>query len=257
MPFDIFTTAQDETRRFMAARPIVDAREVTAGEAWLPAWFALSSTWEGLTVQKNALQVVNDWLDDFEGAAGYRPDAFRSALMAGYFDYDTINKAYETERTSRPEFDLRPPPSREEARAIAIQMQRDIHRTRELLAQRPQTFGSVAVGILAPTVALATDPINLASMAYLTPWSLGRVAFALREAAIVGGAQAAISTTQFPLRQQIDPTHDLGDVVGEIAFAAGAGAVFGIGLKAIAAAPVGRRFAGDLATFAATMRDGR
>jgi len=48
-------------------------------------------------------------------------------------------------------------------------------------------------------------PINLAAMAFLTPWSAGVIATFIREGLIVGGSQAAISGLTYPLRRRVDP----------------------------------------------------
>lgn len=237
MPLDVFPD-NGSFRDFANSRPgFAPGLDATFGEDFAAAWSSASGTIRDWRVGQAQFDHVQSWIGDFEKTAGYavaNPEysAGGEARGAGYA---ALQKAYDAEKLKHPDFALPPPPTEATARAAAIEAERQRNGDAAGVLARPQAPYAWWGSFFGGAAAAIADPINLASMA-LSGGSGGIVMSALRMAAITGGSQAAISAASYGVNKEIDPNYGLGDVAGEIAMAAGGGAVLGGGARALAKA---------------------
>lgn len=232
MPFDIYSDARRELGDYVTHQAAFGPAPDFGG-AFLSSLQANAGSLALLRAGHNSQQLVYDWLDAFEAKTGYRPDPFARALP-GDFDYDTLSKAYQTEATSRPGFDLTPPPTREQAWQHAMDIERSFAEADARARGGSQTFGSWLGSNLGPVAAFAADPITILSSGFVGPEAAGILSSAMREAALFGGQQAAISTARYPISTALNPDYGPGNVLQEAGLTALGGAGFGLGLRGLA-----------------------
>ena len=239
MPFDLYPEARRAMNEDIATQPAYGPPQDDFLAALLASGQAAAGSLAELRAIHNAQQPVYDWLDAFQGQTGYRPEAF-SGQLPGTFDYAALNKAYTTEKTARPGFDLTPPPTPEQAWQIAMDKERQIAAEDARIQSRPQSPLSQLGSFLGSVGAFAVDPITILSTAALSPEAGGIVLTALRDAAVFGAQQAAISTSRLPVSQALNPNYGVGDILGEAAqtgiSGAGLGLVGRLGILGIASA---------------------
>lgn len=235
MPLDIFPGDQREADAVAATRPgWGPGLEATFGEGFGAAWKSVAGSWRTLRVQANEAHQAIDWAAAFEKEAGYAPAQFdfRQPTAA---QYDQLRKAYDNEKLKRPDLKIGEPPTAESAHAAAIEAERKLLGTDAAVRTRPQTLASSAGSLLGGIAGVAVDPINLAAVAAGAS-SGGVLAVALREAAVGGVSQAAISVSGLKLAREVDPNYGLADVGAEVGSAALGSAVLGGGIRALAKA---------------------
>lgn len=105
----------------------------------------------------------------------------------------------------------------------------------EGLSRRSTGAGSAIGGVFGSIAGAMADPINAASVMFGASAASGILRTAMIEGAISMGSEAAVQGLNYDWRQRIDPGYSLGDAASEVAAAGVGGAVFGGGLKGLAA----------------------
>lgn len=234
MPLNLYPDARRQIDEDTASQPKVGPPTDDIAGSFFSSLQANAGSLALLRASQNSQQLVHDWLDAFEAKTGYKPDPFVNAIP-GDFNYDTLNKAYQTEKTARPGFDLTPPPTREQAWQHAMDIERDLGANSAQFQARggPLTQFVTAAGAMA---AFATDPITILSSGLGGPEAAGIVATAIRQGGLFGAQQLAISTARYPVSTSLDPNYGPGNVLGDAAGAALSGAALGALIPGAAAA---------------------
>jgi hypothetical protein len=213
--------------------------DTSFGENFGQAFNESNRVGRDLRMQRDSIQHVQDWIDKFQAATGYAPpnpelapDPILGAPSIKTAFYERLAKAYANELKNRPDLGLPAPPSADEARMAAVEVERK--RLAEAGAPRPTDLFGAAGGALGGMAGVAADPINLGSMIVAVPPGAGILSTALRLGAIGAGAQAAIEVAGASVNREINPDYGVGQAALNIGGAAVGGAAFGAGIKGLA-----------------------
>lgn len=233
MSLDLFAEDQSSAASIARANPVAGAA-VTFGEAYDAAVTTAREYGNSLAEAGNRYDVVQSALDRFEDASGEVMANPEGALVG-----PTRAALYDRIRNRFAEFSAANPtaaltfPTEDEVAAGAVATARAALQAEQRLAGRPGTFASGAGSFLGGVWGTATDPLNIASMAFGAPASASILRTALTEAGIAAGSQAAIEGVTADFKQEVDPNYGAGDAAGAVAEAALGGLVLGGGIKAL------------------------
>ncbi|MCW5695325.1 MAG: hypothetical protein KIS96_01190 [Bauldia sp.] len=242
------TADQAYAARFAAARP-VDAPDPGLGGAIGAAFRAVEARISGFRAEELRRDVVQEYLDRLYAATGERlENPAVGAPMSIRTDWRSIftparDLIAELWATTRERYDAWAVPAgydpfptdeaiEEEVRARRQAQLEEAQATLGAARTTDAAIGRILGGLAAPVM---LDPIVGGSLGLGAPFAAGILRTALIEAGIGFGAEIVSGVAHLGGVRAIDPGYGLDDIMGQAAFAAGGGAVFGGGIRALAA----------------------
>jgi len=180
--------------------------------------------------------IHSEFARDFYEESGLRiPNWFRAT------DDDT---AAELEKQARSQFDTWKAahpnsalawPEEEAVTEGVITRARAARNESEVQARRSSSWSSAIGGFLGMATGAMADPINMLSVGFGAAGASGILRTALIEGGIGVASESLVQASTFDFKKQVDPEFSAGDALIEIGAAGAGAAVFGAGVKGIAA----------------------
>lgn len=242
------TADQAYAARFASTRP-VDAPDPGFGGAIGAAFRAVEARISDFRAEELRHDVVQEYLDRLYAATGERlENPAVGAPMSLRTDWRSIftpvrDLHAEMWATTRERYDAWAVPAgydafpddeaiEEEVRARRAAQLEEARATLGAARSTDAAIGGIIGSFAAPVM---LDPIVGGSLGLGAPFAAGILRTALIEAGIGAGAELVSGVAHLGGVRAIDPDYGFADIMGQAAFAAGGGAVFGGGIRALAA----------------------